>query len=55
MVSGRDKQLGLSGETVEALLELAQSEPEEVLESLDHAVYALIGVLAAVRETVEEE
>ena len=48
-------QLGLSGETVEALLELAQSEPEEVLESLDHAVYALIGVLAAVRETVEEE
>ena len=48
-------QLGLSGETVETLMELAQTEPDEVLESLDHAVYALIGAIAAVREDVEEE
>ena len=48
-------QLGLSGETVETLMELAQTEPDAVLESLDHAVYALIGAIAAVREDVEEE
>ncbi len=48
-------QLGLSGETVETLMELAQTEPDEVLESLDHAVYALIGAIAAVRGDVEEE
>lgn len=48
-------QLGLSGETVETLMELAQTEPDEVLESLDHAVYALIGTINAVREDVEEE
>ena len=47
-------QLGLSGETVETLIELAQTEPDEVLESMDHAVYALIGTIAAVREDVEE-
>ena len=41
-------KLGLSPETVEALLELAGSESEEVLTAVDDAVYAVISTINAV-------
>ena len=41
-------KLGLSPETVEALLELAGSESEEVLTAVDDAVCALIATINAV-------
>lgn len=41
-------KLGLSPETVEALLELAGSESEEVLTAVDDAVCAVIGAINAV-------
>ena len=41
-------KLGLSPETVEALLELAGSESEEVLTAVDDAVCAVIATINAV-------
>lgn len=41
-------KLGLSPETVEALLELANSESEDVLMAVDDAVCAVIGAINAV-------
>lgn len=41
-------KLGLSPETVEALLELANSESEDVLTAVDDAVCAVIGAVNAV-------
>lgn len=41
-------KLGLSPETVEALLELAASESEEVLTAVDDAVCAVIAAISAV-------
>ena len=41
-------KLGLSPETVEALLELANSESEDVLTAVDDAVCAVIGTINAV-------
>ena len=41
-------KLGLSPETVEALLELAGSESEEVLTAVDYAVCAVIATINAV-------
>ena len=41
-------KLGLSPETVEALLELANSESEDVLTAVDDAVCAVIGAINAV-------
>ena len=41
-------KLGLSPETVEALLELAGSESEDVLTAVDDAVCAVIGAINAV-------
>ena len=41
-------KLGLSPETVEALLELADSESEEVLTAVDDAVCAVIATINAV-------
>ena len=41
-------KLGLSPETVEALLELAGSESEEVLTAVDNAVCAVIATVSAV-------
>lgn len=41
-------KLGLSPETVEALLELADSESEDVLTAVDDAVCAVIGAVNAV-------
>lgn len=41
-------KLGLSPETVEALLELANSESEDVLAAVDDAVCAVIGAVNAV-------
>ena len=41
-------KLGLSPETVEALLELAGSESEDVLTAVDDAVCAVIGAVNAV-------
>lgn len=41
-------KLGLSPETVEALLELANSESEDVLMAVDDAVCAVIGAVNAV-------
>lgn len=41
-------KLGLSPETVEALLELAASESEEVLMAVDDAVCAVISTISAV-------
>ena len=41
-------RLGLSPETVEALLELAASESEEVLTAVDDAVCAVIAAISAV-------
>lgn len=47
--------LGLREETVEALMELADSEPEEVLDAVDDAVYGVLSAVAAVRDDMEEE
>ena len=41
-------KLGLSPETVEALLELAGSESEEVLTAVDDAVCAVVATINAV-------
>jgi len=41
-------KLGLSPETVEALLDLADSESEDVLAAVDDAVFAVIGAVNAV-------
>ena len=42
--------LGLQEDTVESLLELADSEPSEVMDALDHAVAALIEAVDIARE-----
>lgn len=46
-------RLGLSEDTIDCLMELAEEESEDVLEALDDAVYAVISAMAAVREDVE--
>ena len=43
-------KLGLSPETVEALLDLAGSESPEVLTAMDDAICAVIGTISAVYE-----
>ena len=43
-------KLGLSTETVEALLDLAGSESPEVLAAMDDAICAVIGTISAVYE-----
>ena len=40
--------LGLSEDTVCLLMELAENEPEEVLDAVDDAVYAVIAAVSAV-------
>ncbi len=45
--------LGLSEETVDGLLMLAETESDEVMEALDDAVYALVSAVAAVREDAD--
>ncbi len=42
--------LGLSEDTVRLLMELAENEPEEVLDAVDDAVYAVIDAVQTVRE-----
>ncbi len=42
--------LGLSGDTVCLLMELAENEPEEVLDAVDDAVYAVINATRTARE-----
>ncbi len=42
--------LGLSEDTVRLLMELAGNEPEEVLDAVDDAVYAVIDAMQAARE-----
>ena len=43
-------KLGLSPETVEALLELTETENPEVMTAVDDAVSAMIGIISAVHE-----
>ena len=45
-------KLGLSPETVEALLDLADSESEEVLTAVDDAVCAVIAAISAVYDNL---
>ncbi len=42
--------LGLSEDTVCLLMELAENEPEEVLDAVDDAVYAVIDAMRTARE-----
>ncbi len=42
--------LGLSEDTVRLLMELAENEPEEVLDAVDDAVYAVADALRTARE-----
>ncbi len=42
--------LGLSEDTVCLLMELAENEPEEVLDAVDDAVYAVIDAMQTARE-----
>ena len=46
------ERLGLSEDTVEGLLALAGTEPEEVLGLLDDTIYAAVSAVKAVREDV---
>ena len=42
--------LGLSEETVETLMEMADTEPDEVMEALDDAIFAMTSAVGAARE-----
>ncbi len=42
--------LGLSEDTVRLLMELAENEPEEVLDAVDDAVYAVADAIRTARE-----
>lgn len=48
-------RLGLSEDTIQTLMDLAETEPENVLDALDDAVYALASAVIAVREDMEDE
>lgn len=43
-------QLGLSKETVETLLAMADAEPEEVMDALDDAVFAMATAVSTARK-----
>ena len=45
--------LGLSEDTVDSLLVLAEGKSRDVLDALDDAVYALVSVVTAAREDTE--
>ena len=44
-------RLGLSADTAEGLLSLAEGENADVLDSLDDAIYAMVSAVNAARET----
>ena len=46
--------LGLSEETVETLLVMADSEPEEVMDALDDAIYAMATAVTTAGEVDAE-
>lgn len=46
--------LGLSEETVETLLTMAESEPEEVMDALDDAIYAMAVAVSTAGEVEAE-
>ena len=46
--------LGLSEETVETLLAMADTEPEDVMDALDDAIYAMATAVSAAGEVDTE-
>lgn len=46
--------LGLSEETVETLMEMADTEPKDVMEALDDAIFAMAAAVSAAREVEAE-